>query len=232
MFDKLKQQPLIGLALAAGLIVAFGVMGYRAHIEKTVASKPVTLALDFSKATPIEAVSRTAPPSQPPEFTGPFGLSAGMSREQVVLRIGRSFIVNESENDVVFNTAPIPNDHFSSYRCFFAKNGRLAAVIASSSPVVIPRVHGFLSTYEFLKIDLENKYGKSNGEIPYRGSKKEWDIRLRSHKPVASVIWDQPNDKLYLSHLWGIALGVKPIDKERGVLTLAYDFNVSEEPGL
>ena len=45
-------------------------------------------------------------------FAGPFGLEAGMSRAEVVQRIGKSAIKQEYKDSISFNTVPMRSDYF------------------------------------------------------------------------------------------------------------------------
>lgn len=170
-------------------------------------------------------------------FAGPFGLDASMTRDEVIKKVGRSAIVEEKAYEsgmsaITVSAVPTPNSHFSTYVIYFAANGKLAAIVASSAPAAIPVINGFLSTYEFLKLDLEDRYGKATSVKRYTASKARWETSIKAKKSVAIAIWDRDNDKLRSLHLRAIALVVDPVDKDRSIIRLAYNFDVSQEPGL
>src|ERR1035437_1115421 len=69
-------------------------------------------------------------------YAGPFGLDAGMSRAEVIQRIGKSAILQQDKDSVSFSTVLLRNIYFDYYDCYFDQNDKLWLIDASSKLMV------------------------------------------------------------------------------------------------
>jgi hypothetical protein len=85
--------------------------------------------LGFSQAKPES--KRSLP--LPRYSESPFGFERGMTKEQVVARLGRGAVVEERDNALFLKTAPKPQQEAHEYLVFFSPTAGLLKVVAYSA---------------------------------------------------------------------------------------------------
>ena len=169
---------------------------------------------------------------------GPFGLEAGMSRAEVVQRIGKSAIVKEYDDynhnyAIFFNTVPMPSAYFDEYQCGFDKNKKLLSINASSKPLLTQSKGADLrASFDRLKSALEGKYGKVLYVTGNRASGTDWLDSVGYQHPFTEAVWDGSSDYSKSSHIDKITLEIEVADRDHGFIELSYYFNTGIEGPL
>ncbi|HEY5331209.1 MAG TPA: hypothetical protein VIJ79_15110 [Acidobacteriaceae bacterium] len=156
-----------------------------------------------------------------------------MSRTEVVQKIGKSAIVSESKDDILFSTVPIRNLYFESYDCFFDQNGKLWAIHAWSKPMPTKSEGEDLrDSFDTLKTGLEHKYGKVLFVTGSRTSGIKWMDIPGPRKVFMGAYWDGSGEYSRSMHIDKIALELEQTDKDHGFIELNYEFNTMIEDSL
>jgi hypothetical protein len=166
-------------------------------------------------------------------YAGPFGLDAGMSRAEVIQRIGKSSIVQEYSNTIAFNSVPTRSDYFDTYNCSFDQNGRLW-VISAFSKILATKSEGedLRSSFDDLKSALEDKYGKALYVTGSKASESRWIDSGRTVDPYVEAVWDGSGDYGKSAHIDQIDLTIQASDNGHGYIRLIYRFNTRIEDPL
>lgn len=164
-------------------------------------------------------------------YAGPFGLEPGMSRAEVVQKVGKSAIVEERGDFIAFKTAPMGSIFFDDYMCFFDKNNRLWSISASSKIRTTTDGEDLRTSFDELKTGLEDKYGTA---LYVTGSKagKKWADLGGSWAVFTAAYWAEDRKLRLSSHISRIALEVKQGDKDHGLIELTYEFTTLVEDPL
>ena len=161
-------------------------------------------------------------------YAGPFGLEAGMSRAEVVQRIGKSSIVKEYPDSVFFNSAPQRSKYFDEYQCGFDHNDKLASIRASSATLATKESGEDLrGEFDDLRSALIDKYGKALYVVGGRTSEVKWDDSVGNNSPFMESVWDGSGDLGKSLHISKIDLKIIAWDKTHGFIELNYQFNTS-----
>jgi hypothetical protein len=161
-------------------------------------------------------------------YAGPFGLEAGMSRAEVVQRIGKSSIVKEYPDSIFFNSAPQRSEYFDEYQCGFDHNDKLASIHASSAPLATKESGEDLrGEFDDLKSALSDKYGKALYVVGSRTSGVKWEDSVGNYSPFMESVWDGSGDLEKSLHISKIDLKIIAWDKTHGFIGLDYQFKTS-----
>lgn len=192
-------------------------------------SKPdATKSKEITKPTESEVIDLT--PAKKPTMPGPFGFEAGMTKDQVIAKLGSKNIKRTSGDDIVsFSTAPIPHPDFNDYALRFAEDGRLIQIIAFTSPIS-SNDSGEQVKEKFAEISraLHAKYGEgldvdrlNPGSIWH--DPNDWMMGLLKKDRYLESLWASPDQKLP-HHLTGIMLQAEALTRSAAVITLTYQF--------
>jgi hypothetical protein len=166
-------------------------------------------------------------------YAGPFGLEAGMSRDEVVQKIGKSAIVQEYKDAITFNSMPMRSIYFDTYYCSFDQNDKLWAITATSKSFVTKNDGEDLrSSFDTLTAALEDKYGKALYVTGSKASGERWIDSSMSVNPYTEAVWDGSGDYGRSVHIDKIDLTVQARDKDHGYIELRYYFTTLVEGPL
>jgi hypothetical protein len=119
------------------------------------AAIPVETSAKKESAAGSSSVSATA--------EGPFGFDYGMTKQQVIDKLGRTALSKDSGINVLFNTAPKPHPDFEAYILAFSPEKGLLKVTAVSKNVATSEDGADLrSKYNYFLDALKSKYGKAS----------------------------------------------------------------------
>lgn len=157
-------------------------------------------------------------------LAGPFGFDAGISRKALIEMLGAGTVVEQTSDDVTFNTAPTKSAYFNEYLCAFDQNNRLESVTAMSEPTKTRTAGEDLrDEFERLKSALVEKYGAPLFEAGTRVSGTKWEDRIG--KDFTEAAWDGQSPQAKASHIEKIALSIQVSTKEYGAFWLEYRFD-------
>lgn len=162
-------------------------------------------------------------------WAGPFGLSAGMTREQIVSLVGAENVHQLAADMLRLDTVPNPNPDVNSYTCMVSPSQGLLAIYADIDVDTPPTGDGLKAKFSELSAILQDKYGKAmsveNGLVPYIKAKDKPELfvnTLASGERRLDAVWSwsyTSNDfDLEFMSLTG---GVFP-DGKTGRLSLVY----------
>lgn len=166
-------------------------------------------------------------------YAGPFGLDAGMSRDEVVQRIGKGAIVKEYADSISFNTVPLRSIYFSHYDCYFDQNNKLWSIDAYSD-LLGTKSNGedLRDSFDTLKSALEDKYGKVLYVTGSKTSGVQWLDSNGFGKIFNEAVWDGSGGQSRSFHISAINLKLNSRDKDHGFIDLRYQFNTVIEGSL
>jgi hypothetical protein len=193
------------------------------------ASKPdATKSKQAAKSAEPEVIDLT--PVKKPTTPGPFGFEAGMTKEQIIAKLGSKNVKRTSGDDIVsFTTAPIPHPDFNEYALRFAEDGRLIQIIAFTGPIS-SNDSGDQVKEKFAEISkaLHTKYGEAfdvdrltPGSIWH--DPNDWMMGLLKKDRNLESLWATPDQKLP-HQLTGIMLEAEALTRSAAVITLTYQF--------
>ena len=97
-----------------------------------------------------------------PNRPGPFGFEKGMTKEQIIVLVGKDAVDEKKStgNVLVLNTAPKANPDFDSYTLTISPKKGLYSIEASGKPIFIGDEGGSLRRlYNLTVAAIANKYG-------------------------------------------------------------------------
>lgn len=167
-------------------------------------------------------------------FAGPFGLAAGMTRQQVVDIVGKGHIsVLEADHDtLVMGTVPSPHSAFELYFCTFSQKYGLVKITAMGHNINTPH-SGDLVKDEFYRMVMavERVYGRSD-RIDDRllsastlTSEDDWMEALKYGERKLEASWANTQVKQKDEKISQIHLEAKARSKDQGWIELTYYFS-------
>lgn len=164
-------------------------------------------------------------------YAGPFGLEPGMSRADVIQKIGKAAIIEERKDYIDFKTVPVRSIYFDDYLCFFDVNNKLAAIHASKVLTTKTGGEDLRGSFDELKTGLEDKYGAVLYVTGSRSSTVTW-ANVAAWSVFTGAYWAENSNLRKNSQIHQIALELKRIDNDHGILQLTYDFTTLVEDPL
>jgi hypothetical protein len=170
-------------------------------------------------------------------FAGPFGLEAGMSRDEVIKKLGKDAKIGKDDHLISSTTAPTPNRNFISYEFHFDINNRLDSIEALSINVPTQSDGSdLLYFFENLRLTLEDKYGKSPMVWNDDGKRKKWEeCAASAGKIYAAANWFSHGEngaELRAFHVKVLSLEAFSLNGTSGYVELTYFFDTSTARGL
>jgi hypothetical protein len=165
-------------------------------------------------------------------WAGPFGLSPGMTKEQIISLVGSQNVRESGIDRLVLDTVPQPNPDVDRYMCVVSPSQGLLAIFVDISVDTSPKGEGLKTKYAEILATLQDKYGKpfsvKDGLYPYVKAKDKQELYMKtlaSEERSLEAIWtwsltdDQGSGLEFLS----LTAGVNP-DGTTGKLSLVYYF--------
>jgi hypothetical protein len=213
---------LMATVFSIGLVgISFG----QAAKPNAVKSKQVAKA----PAPEPEVVDFT--PAKKPASPGPFGFEAGMTKDQVIAKLGPSSVKKVGQYGVVsFSTAPIPHPDFTDYHLRFDDDGKLIQIIAFTDPISSnDRGDQVKDKYEEISKALHAKYGLAlDVDMLNDGSMwhepQYWMMGLLKKDRKLESLWGASDHDKLPHGLAGIMLEAEALNSSTAVITLTYEF--------
>jgi len=185
------------------------------------------------------AFAQTAPPvekpwtdKRPTIVSGPFGFSAGMTREQIVQLVGRGAVVEkQSQGDfLMLTTAPKPNRTFENYILIISPALGLLKVVAVGVTAQTGDSGSELQTlFADVVAGVSQKYGKPtetrdfcSGNDTECDNSQFWMMSLKDKNRALASLWDF-RDKPFNS-ITAIVVTLKSASISSGYVTVGYEF--------
>lgn len=164
-------------------------------------------------------------------WAGPFGLSAGMTREQIVSLVGAKNVHQLAADVLGLDTVPQPNPDVNSYMCMVSPSEGLLAIYADIDVETPPTGDGLKARFSELLAILQDKYGKAmsveNGLVPYIKAKDKPELFVNTlasgeRRLDAAWSWRYTGNDFDLEFM-SLTGGIYP-DGKTGRLSLVYYF--------
>jgi hypothetical protein len=169
-------------------------------------------------------------------FAGPFGLEAGMSRDEVIKKIGKDAKPGKGDRSIISATVPIQNSNFIIYEFHFDSKNRLDSIEALSKSVPTQsNGEDLLYFFQTLRYTLEDKYGKSPMVWNDDGHMKWEEIVASTGKIYAAANWfghGENGTEMHSLHIGNIHLEAFALNETSGYVELTYIFDISTARGL
>jgi hypothetical protein len=157
----------------------------------------------------------------------PFGFEAGMTKEQVIAKLGKDALVQDQGVLVAFNSAPDPHPDFVLYQCGFSPEQGLIKVIGISKKIETSEYGNELQAqFHTFRDALAEKYGKPGTDVDAcKGNRVDCNDKffmssLKSEIRALDSFW-----KTNLpANLESISLESDAIDSNSGYIAVSYEF--------
>lgn len=159
---------------------------------------------------------------------GPFGLEAGMTKEQIIKTVGESAVKASEGDALVLTNVPEAHPDFEAYALVISpENGLMKMLAMGKSINTDARGSELKSAYNSVKAALTNTYGKPNHELDILSNGSIWiypddwmAALFKAERVLASSWMDIPlPDKIRF-----IRLDAAAKSKTVGYLNLTYEF--------
>lgn len=171
-----------------------------------------------------------------PPSTSPFGFEYGMTREQVISKLGRSAVKKDSDVNMVVSTAPNPHPDFESYVLAFSPQKGLLKVVALSKDIETSDDGSELrDKFSVFRSALAEKYGKPEKDFDFcKGNEVECESRyymmeLMEKNRVLDSYWTLSGGNNLPIHLSTIAIEAKALSLNKGYVSIGYEFEGWDE---
>jgi hypothetical protein len=177
-----------------------------------------------------EKKSAAASPSVTSTAEGPFGFDYGMTKQQVIDKLGRNALSKDSGINVLFNTAPKPHPDFEVYILAFSPEKGLLKVTAVSKNISTSEDGADLrSKYNYFLDALKSKYGKAEKEFDFckandvECESQYYMMELMEKNRYLNSFWTASKVPLP-AHLQNISIDAKALDLHSGFIEVSYEF--------
>ncbi|HEV7674427.1 MAG TPA: hypothetical protein VGQ12_07850 [Candidatus Angelobacter sp.] len=164
-----------------------------------------------------------------PCAAGPFGFEAGMTKEQVIAKVGQKAI-RHVDGDVMFlSIAPTPHPDFSEYLLMFSPQNGLVKLVAYTDHIKTNKNGDqLMEKYQAVKAAVTAKYGKPQSfnnlvEGSIWTDPQDFTMSLvKSDRTIMSA-WESGESAILPDHIKIIALEVQALNSETGQISLGYE---------
>lgn len=183
-------------------------------------------------ASPAEPQSSAtaAPPTAAPSVA-PFGFEYGMTKEQVIQKLGKTALVKDSGVNVTFSSAPNPHPDFEMYVLAFSPQKGLLKITALSKDIETSDDGAELRTkFDAFLGALREKYGKADKDFDFcKGNDVEcrseyFMLTLKGKNRYLNSFWSRSKANLP-PHLYTIGIEAVAMGINKGYIELAYEFD-------
>jgi hypothetical protein len=185
-------------------------------------------------ASSVEAAAEKKSAAGSPIVTasaeGPFGFDYGMTKQQVIDKLGRNALSKDSGINVLFNTAPKPHPDFEAYILAFSPEKGLLKVTAVSKNISTSEDGADLrSKYNYFLDALKSKYGKAEKEFDFckandvECESQYYMMELMEKNRYLNSFWTASKVPLP-AHLQNISIDAKALDLHSGFIEVSYEF--------
>lgn len=159
---------------------------------------------------------------------GPFGLSMGMTLEQVQ-RLSK---LKPEKEPYVYTTTSLPNGHpqVESYTFLITPQHGLCKINALTFDIKTSIYGGELKgRFDDFRDALNSKYGRSRDYDELRAGSiwdepRDWMMGLRKKERSLASFWDSQEGSRMPNNLASIMLEARAISSEKGFLFLSYEY--------
>ncbi len=171
-----------------------------------------------------------------PALAGPFGLTRGMTRDQIIALVGKDSVVKETPNSIggellKLRTVPKPHHEFEAYNLFISKEDGLLKIVAvgvdissSSDGAEVRR------DFSEMRSALVANYSNPVHDFDFVKAGSIWDkpedfmMGLLKQERILSSAWILENGSSLRDDLSIVAIEASGLSSEKAYLTLTYEF--------
>ena len=195
------------------------------------APSEASASTDASPSAKVEEVSAPAAQNTTAKpAANPFGFEAGMKKEQLIAKLGKSAVTKDGPINVVFNTAPSPHPDFESYVVAFSPEKGLLKVTALSRDIETSDDGSELrQKFAFFLDALKGKYGKADKDFDFcKGNDVEcrseyYMMTLKEKNRYLNSFWSKSKSSLP-QPLSTVAIEAVAMSLNKGYIQLSYEF--------
>jgi hypothetical protein len=155
-----------------------------------------------------------------------------MTKEQIVAILGGKALTRVHDDAYTFSTAPSAHPEFETYICFISPEKGLLKVVALSKDIETNSFgEAVKDRFEQVQAGLSKAYGQGNlydylKEGSIWNEPQDWMMGLLKDERTLEAFWqlNLPQD-----HITIIALKAVAISREKGYLSLGYEFEGWEQ---
>ena len=138
-----------------------------------------------------------------------FGLTAGMTKLQLVASVGRSALIKDQGDVIWLSSAPIPDEDFNTYVVYVSATTGISKVNAISRRVaIVPDPEELKTKYNQIRNSMESRYGASTTLL------------------TPAAVWKSGG--LFSSWMSedgaNISLDVQQVSRAEGIVTITYEY--------
>jgi len=176
-----------------------------------------------------------------PAFSGPFGFSRGMTKEQIVAQVGKSAIVSEKPDAtggtfLVLSTAPKPYSEFEKYSLIISPTEGLLKIVAIGKDISTAAAGEQLrSHFDSLHAILVASYQAPTNDFSYLKADSIWSddkdftMALIKKDRTLESFWLLEKGASLTNDVTVIDLEAKASTQDVGYILLAYEFKGWEQ---
>ena len=169
-------------------------------------------------------------------FAGPFGFDYGMTKEQVIAKIGAKNVIKDEGFILKVDAAPKPDENFEVFALLFSPEKGLLKIIATGKTLSTSGNGTELRVYFGAMRDvLARKYGSPTQTADFLQPGSNLDSpgafteSLRLKQRVLACSWDVTAEKrksagAEADHMIGVILQAKALRRTAGWLELTYEY--------
>jgi hypothetical protein len=155
-----------------------------------------------------------------------------MTKEQIVAILGSKALTRVDGDAYTFSTAPTPHPEFEEYMCLISPEKGLLKVFASTRNIETNDFGEALKDkFERIQAGISKVYGRGDSfdhlqEGSIWNEPRDWMMGLLKHERTLATYWklNTPQD-----HITIIVLEATALSREKGYLSLAYEFEGWEQ---
>lgn len=160
--------------------------------------------------------------------SGPFGLSRGMTKTQVITLVGKGEVAENKKDWLELKSVPKPHQAFESYLLYFSPTEGLLKIIAVGKTIQTNDAGTEIQNeFEHIAAALGEKYGtpreidNCNGGVGCSGP-SVWMLGLLEKNRRLSAFWEVDDPRTMLH---GVVFDAVALDLNHGYFRLIYEFD-------
>jgi hypothetical protein len=174
-------------------------------------------------------------------FAGPFGFDYGMTKQQVIAKVGKDAVLKDQDYFLRVSTAPKPDSAFEAYLLVISPKTGLVKIVATGKTIDTGAYGTELQVgFSSVRHALAAEYGAPTIDYDFLqpdsklGAPSDWTAGLLKKDRKLASAWDftTPRHKpagVKDKHLTSILMEAKGLRKDAGWVDVSYEFQGFEE---
>jgi hypothetical protein len=174
-------------------------------------------------------------------FAGPFGFDYGMTKEQVIAKVGKDAVLKDQGYFLRVSEAPKPDSSFEAYLLLISPKKGLLKIIATGK-TIDTSVYGteLQVGFKSLRDSMAAEYGAPTHDFDFLqpdstlGAPSDWTAGLLKKERKLASTWElapvgHKSAAKKGEHITSIILETKGLRKDAGWVVLTYEFEGFEQ---